>query len=60
MIGVSIITTTQRQMYRFGLFARVNTYTISHEYGWLNPLSEVPAMKAAMRQAGSKLKVHLQ
>ncbi|WP_349974369.1 alpha/beta hydrolase [Pseudomonas sp. WHRI 8519] len=31
-----------------------------HDYGLLNPLSEVPAVKAAMRQAAGELKVHLQ
>ncbi len=31
-----------------------------HDYGLLNPLSQVPAVKAAMRQAGTELKVHLQ
>lgn len=31
-----------------------------HDYGLLNPLSQVPAVKAAMRQAASELKVHLQ
>ncbi|BBH46817.1 alpha/beta hydrolase [Pseudomonas sp. KU43P] len=30
-----------------------------HDYGLLNPLSQVPAVKAAMRQAGTELKVHL-
>ncbi|KYC20666.1 hypothetical protein WM94_16720 [Pseudomonas sp. ABFPK] len=29
MIGLSIITTTQRQIYRFGLFAGVITLAIS-------------------------------
>ncbi|WP_079227549.1 alpha/beta hydrolase [Pseudomonas putida] len=31
-----------------------------HDYGLLNPLSQVPAVKAAMRQAAGELKVHLQ
>lgn len=31
-----------------------------HDYGLLNPLSQVPAVKAALRQAGNELKVHLQ
>ncbi|MCT8166854.1 MULTISPECIES: alpha/beta hydrolase [unclassified Pseudomonas] len=31
-----------------------------HDYGLLNPLSQVPAVKAAMRQAAAELKVHLQ
>ena len=31
-----------------------------HDYGLLNPLSQVPAVKAAMRQAGTELKEHLQ
>jgi hypothetical protein len=30
-----------------------------HDYGLLNPLSQVPAVKAAMRQAGAELKAHL-
>ncbi|SMF31534.1 MULTISPECIES: alpha/beta hydrolase [unclassified Pseudomonas] len=31
-----------------------------HDYGLLNPLSQVPEVKAAMRQAAGELKVHLQ
>ncbi|UXH41894.1 alpha/beta hydrolase [Pseudomonas promysalinigenes] len=31
-----------------------------HDYGLLNPLSQVPAVKTAMRQAANELKVHLQ
>ncbi|QXH44908.1 alpha/beta hydrolase [Pseudomonas xanthosomatis] len=31
-----------------------------HDYGLLNPLSQVPAVQAAMRQAAGELKVHLQ
>ncbi len=31
-----------------------------HDYGLLNPLSQVPAVKAAMRQAAGELKAHLQ
>jgi acetyl esterase/lipase len=30
-----------------------------HDYGLLNPLSQVPEVKAAMRQAGTELKAHL-
>ncbi|NRB55995.1 MAG: alpha/beta hydrolase [Salinicola sp.] len=30
-----------------------------HDYGLLNPLSDVPEVQAAMRQAGEELKVHL-
>ncbi|SDJ74825.1 Acetyl esterase/lipase [Pseudomonas delhiensis] len=30
-----------------------------HDYGLLNPLAKVPAVQAAMRQAGEELKVHL-
>ncbi|SDA46581.1 Acetyl esterase/lipase [Pseudomonas sp. NFACC15-1] len=30
-----------------------------HDYGLLNPLSQVPEVKAAMRQAGAELKAHL-
>ncbi|WP_434711098.1 alpha/beta hydrolase [Pseudomonas sp. R1-1] len=30
-----------------------------HDYGLLNPLSQVPQVKAAMRQAGTELKAHL-
>jgi len=30
-----------------------------HDYGLLNPLSQVPAVQAAMRQAAGELKVHL-
>ena len=31
-----------------------------HDYGLLNPLSQVPAVKAAMRQAAGEFKAHLQ
>jgi acetyl esterase/lipase len=31
-----------------------------HDYGLLNPLSQIPAVKAAMRQPAGELKVHLQ
>ncbi|TLP64845.1 MULTISPECIES: alpha/beta hydrolase [Pseudomonas] len=31
-----------------------------HDYGLLNPLNQVPAVQAAMRQAAGELKVHLQ
>ncbi|OII57329.1 alpha/beta hydrolase [Pseudomonas putida] len=31
-----------------------------HDYGLLNPLHQVPAVQAAMRQAAGELKVHLQ
>ena len=31
-----------------------------HDYGLLNPLAHVPAVQAAMRQAGAELKQHLQ
>ncbi|WP_448681506.1 alpha/beta hydrolase [Pseudomonas nicosulfuronedens] len=31
-----------------------------HDYGLLNVVSQVPAVQAAMRQAGEELKVHLQ
>lgn len=31
-----------------------------HDYGLLNPLAHIPAVKAAMRQAGAELKQHLQ
>ncbi|WP_106477961.1 alpha/beta hydrolase [Phytohalomonas tamaricis] len=31
-----------------------------HDYGLLNPLSDIPEVQAAMRQAGEELKVHLQ
>lgn len=31
-----------------------------HDFGLLNPLSDLPAVQAAMRQAGEELKVHLQ
>jgi acetyl esterase len=30
-----------------------------HDYGLLNPLSQIPEVKAAMRQAGNELKAHL-
>jgi acetyl esterase/lipase len=30
-----------------------------HDYGLLNPLAKVPAVQAAMRQAGEELKAHL-
>ena len=30
-----------------------------HDYGLLNPLSQIPEVKAAMRQAANELKVHL-
>ncbi|WP_252274157.1 alpha/beta hydrolase fold domain-containing protein, partial [Pseudomonas subflava] len=30
-----------------------------HDYGLLNPLAHVPAVQAAMRQAGNELKQHL-
>ncbi|MDF3936089.1 alpha/beta hydrolase [Pseudomonas citronellolis] len=30
-----------------------------HDYGLLNPLAQVPAVQAALRQAGEELKVHL-
>jgi acetyl esterase len=30
-----------------------------HDYGLLNPLSKVPEVRAAMRQAGNELKAHL-
>lgn len=30
-----------------------------HDYGLLNPLSQVPEVRAAMRQAGNELKAHL-
>ncbi len=30
-----------------------------HDYGLLNPLSNIPEVKAAMRQAGQELKAHL-
>ncbi len=30
-----------------------------HDYGLLNPLSAIPEVKAALRQAGEELKVHL-
>jgi acetyl esterase/lipase len=31
-----------------------------HDYGLLNPLAHIPAVQAAMRQAGAELKQHLQ
>lgn len=31
-----------------------------HDYGLLNPLAHIPAVQAAMRQAGNELKEHLQ
>jgi acetyl esterase/lipase len=31
-----------------------------HDFGLLNPLAQVPAVQAAMRQAGAELKQHLQ
>ncbi|MEB5836647.1 alpha/beta hydrolase, partial [Pantoea dispersa] len=31
-----------------------------HDYGLLNPLSEVPAVRTAIRQAAEELKTHLQ
>ena len=30
-----------------------------HDYGLLNPLSDVPEVQAAMRQAANELKAHL-
>ena len=30
-----------------------------HDYGLLNPLSNIPEVKAAIRQAGQELKAHL-
>lgn len=30
-----------------------------HDYGLLNPLAHIPAVQAAMRQAGIELKQHL-
>ena len=30
-----------------------------HDYGLLNPLSNIPEVKAAMRQAAGELKAHL-
>jgi acetyl esterase/lipase len=30
-----------------------------HDYGLLNPLSDIPEVQAAMRQAAAELKVHL-
>jgi acetyl esterase/lipase len=30
-----------------------------HDYGLLNPLSQIPQVQAAMRQAGTELKAHL-
>ena len=31
-----------------------------HDYGLLNPLAHIPAVQAALRQAGAELKQHLQ
>jgi len=31
-----------------------------HDFGLLNPLSQIPEVKAAVRQAALELKVHLQ
>ena len=32
---------------------------VIHDYGLLNPLSEIPAVQAALRQAGAELKRRL-
>lgn len=49
-----------RKLDAAGVNVTVTRYNgMIHDFGLLNVLSEVPAVKAAMRQAGNELKTHL-
>jgi acetyl esterase/lipase len=49
-----------RKLDAAGVDVTVTRYNgLIHDYGLLNALATVPAVQAALRQAGSELKVHL-
>lgn len=50
-----------RKLDAAGVDVTVTRYNgLIHDYGLLNPLSEVPAVRTAIRQAAEELKTHLQ